>query len=80
MKDCPYCLSGTGCRIQPHYTTHTTAKGKTWIAYCPSCGARTPYTKDGNVKTLEQAKESWNGFHLIGKVCHEDIPMQTFSP
>ena len=80
MKNCPYCFRERGSSIKPHYTKHMTEKGETWIAYCPVCGARTPYFNGGNIKTLEQAKASWNAYWLAGKVRSEDVPMQSFSP
>ena len=81
MRNCPYCDREREFKIQPHYTKHKLGTGmETWIAYCPACGARTPYTKGLRPKTLEQAKESWNQYHLIGTVDPADVPMQTFSP
>ena len=81
MRNCPYCERERELHIQPHYTTHTMRNGeKTWIAYCPVCGARTPYTKGLKSKTLDQAKISWNACDFVGKVVLDDVPMQTFSP
>ena len=80
MSDCPYCYRERDSHIKPHYTKHQTDKGETWIAYCPVCGVCTRYYKGGKVKTLEQAKASWNAYNLFGKVDPADVPMQTFSP
>lgn len=80
MVNCPYCVLRKGVCVQPHYTTHKTPKGETWIAYCPSCGVSTPHYKGGKPKTLEQAKASWNAFDLRSVVDPGDVPMQTFSP
>ena len=80
MKYCPYCYQIDEIPIEPHYTKHKTNKGDTWIAYCPKCGKRTPYYRGGKPKTLEQAKMSWEAYDLIGTVCLDDVPMQTFSP
>ena len=80
MKNCPYCEREKEIGIQPHYAKHMTNKGETWIAYCPSCGARTSYYSGGKVKTRLQAIGSWNAYDLVGTVDPEDVPMQTFSP
>lgn len=81
MNDCIYCYRERGTLVQPHYTTHKLRDGsETWIAYCPVCGIRTRYTKRLRAKTIEQAKVSWNAYDFVGKVCLDDVPMQTFSP
>ena len=80
MKDCPYCYREKEVSIQPHYTKHMTEKGETWVAYCPSCGRRTPYYSGGKVNTIEQAKVAWNRFDLPYIVEPDDVPCQTFSP